>query len=197
MVAMARFLTALIVVASLFAVPASAQNFNRGYLAYSQGDFATARREWLPLARRGSTLAQYNLGRLYFSGEGVDQDFAEANKWFNLAAVQGYPPAQNSLGILYNKGLGVSLDHKKATSWFRHSAEQGYTPAQVSLGLQYADGLGIAKDYTEAVKWFNVAADLGEAAAPSHRDVITGLMTSEEIAKAREMANLWLLKNRR
>lgn len=164
-------------------------------MAYSQGDFATALREWLPLARRGFTLAQYNLGRMYFSGEGVDQDYSEANKWFNLAAIQGYPPAQNSLGILYNKGLGVSLDHKKATSWFRHGAEQGYTPAQVSLGLQYSDGLGVAKDYTEAVKWFNVATELGEVAAPSYRDAITGLMTPEEIAKAREMANLWLLKN--
>jgi TPR repeat protein len=197
MFAMARLMTALIVVASLFVVPASAQNFNKGYLAYSQGDFATALREWLPLARRGFTLAQYNLGRMYFSGEGVDQDYKEANKWFNRAATQQYPPAQNSLGILYNEGLGVRRDHAKATNWFRHGAEQGYTPAQISLGLQYAEGLGIKQDYTEAMKWFNIAAELGEAAATSHRDAIAGLMTPEQIDQARRTANLWLLKNRR
>ncbi len=165
-------------------------------MAYSQGDFATALREWLPLAKRGSTLAQYNLGRMYFSGEGVDQDYKEARNWFNLAAAQQYPPAQNSLGILYNKGLGVRRDHAEAVNWFRHGAEQGYTPAQVSLGLQYADGVGVTKNYKEAVKWFNIAAELGEAAAPTYRDALTVLMTSEDVAEAQSMARLWLLKNR-
>ena len=194
---MTRLLPLLIVAALHLAVPANAQNFNRGYFAYSDGDFATALKEWRPLAQRGSTLAQYNLGRMYFSGEGVDQDYKKAKEWFNLAAVQQYAPAQNSLGILYDKGLGVRRDYAEAVNWFRHGAEQGYTPAQISLGLQYADGHGVAKDYAEAVKWFNIAAELGEAAAPAYRDALIGLMTPDQVTTARKMARLWLLQNRR
>ena len=95
---MTRLFSALVVVVALFATSASAQNLNRGYIAYNSGDYASALKEWRPLAQRGSTLAQYNLGRMYFNGQGVDQDYTEAHKWFSLAAVQDYAPAQNSLG---------------------------------------------------------------------------------------------------
>ena len=39
---MTRLLLALIVMATLSAMPASAQNLNRGYLAYNKGDYAAA-----------------------------------------------------------------------------------------------------------------------------------------------------------
>ena len=80
---MFRLLSALAVSASLLAVPAQAQDFNQGYLAYTRGDFATALSEWRPLAERGLTLAQYNLGRMYYNGDGVPQDYKEAKKWFD------------------------------------------------------------------------------------------------------------------
>ena len=149
------------------------------------------------MAQRGSTLAQYNLGRMYFNGQGVDQDYTEAHKWFSLAAVQDYAPAQNSLGKIYNEGLSVARDYAEAVNWFRHGAEQGYAPAQLSLGLQYADGRGVAKDYAEALKWFNIAAELGEDAGTKYREALMGLMTPDQAAAARAMANLWLLKNQR
>lgn len=194
---MTRLLSALVVLGSVLVVPASAQNFNQGYFAYNRGDFETALREWRPLAERGQPLAQYNLGRMYYNGEGVAQDYSEANKWFDRAAAQQYAPAQNSLGILYDNGHGVRRDYTEAIKWFRHGAEQGYTPAQVSLGLQYAEGRGVPKDYTEAVKWFDIAAGLGNAAAAKYHDALIGVLDPEEAAKAQRMARLWLLQNQR
>lgn len=194
---MTRLLSTLVALLSLFVVPASAQNFNQGYFAYNRGDFEAALREWRPLAERGQLLAQYNLGRMYFSGEGVAKDYGEAKKWFERAAAQEYAPAQNSLGLLYDNGQGVRRDYKEAVKWFRHGAEQGYTPAQVSLGLHYADGRGVPKDYSEAVKWFEIAAELGNGAAAKYRDALIGVSDPEEVAKAQSMARLWLLKNQR
>jgi len=40
-------------------------------------------------AEAGRAEALYDLGLLYSTGQGVDQNFIEAHKWFNLAAIRG------------------------------------------------------------------------------------------------------------
>ena len=80
----------------LLAVPAGAQDYDKGIAAYSRGDFATALKEWRPLAEQGFVKAQYNLGVMYANGHGVPQDYTEAVKWYRLAAEQGNSGAQNN-----------------------------------------------------------------------------------------------------
>ena len=63
-----------------------AQDFDKGLAAAQSGDFATALKEWRPLAEQGNAGAQHNLGVMYEGGQGVLQDNAEAVKWFRLAA---------------------------------------------------------------------------------------------------------------
>ncbi len=84
-------LLALVVV--LVAAPAWA-DFKAGKEAYLRGDYATALKEWRPLAEQGDALAQYNLGVMYFMGRGVPQDDVQARMWLNLAAAQGHEPAR-------------------------------------------------------------------------------------------------------
>ncbi len=83
-------LLALVVV--LVAAPAWA-DFEAGMEAYDRGDYATALKEWRPLAEQGDANAQFNLGSMYEYGEGVPQDDKEAARWFRLAAEQGYAKA--------------------------------------------------------------------------------------------------------
>ena len=64
-------------------------DFQKGVTAYKSGDYATALREWTPLAEQGHAFAQYNLGVMYDKGEGVPQDDKRALKWYTLAAEQG------------------------------------------------------------------------------------------------------------
>ncbi|MGQ0664206.1 MAG: trypsin-like peptidase domain-containing protein, partial [Pseudomonadota bacterium] len=92
------------------AAPASA-GFAEGAAAYARGDYATALREFLPLARQGHSGAQNNLGVMYETGQGVPQDYAEAVKWYRRAADQGFAKAQFSLGAMYDTGQGVSQDY--------------------------------------------------------------------------------------
>ncbi len=61
-----------------------------GVAAYDRGDYATALREWRPLAEQGNAVAQYNLGLMYARGHGVPQDFAKALQWWSMAAEQGH-----------------------------------------------------------------------------------------------------------
>ncbi len=56
---------------------------------YERGAYATALKEWRPLAEQGIARAQSNLGSMYEYGEGVPQDDVQARMWLNLAAAQG------------------------------------------------------------------------------------------------------------
>jgi TPR repeat protein len=134
----------------------------------------------LKSAELGNRTAQSNMGRLYWSGQGVPQDFMEAAKWFRKAAEQGDPAAQYGLGLCYTEGKGVTKDEAKALKWFcgaaqqgnadaverlRKIAEQGNAVAQLTVGECYAGGKGVTKDEAEAVNWLRKAADLGDPVA--------------------------------
>lgn len=144
---------------------ASSQDYNAGGRAYEAGDYATALREWKPLAETGMARAQYNLGVIYDNGLGVEQDYEEAVRWYRLAAEQGYASAQYNLGVFFDSGLGVVQDYEEAVRWYRLAAEQGDAGAQYGLGVMHANGLGVEQDYVEAVRLYRLAAEQGEASA--------------------------------
>ena len=116
---------------------ALAQEFNKGFEVAQGGDFATALKEWQPLAEQGDRNLQYNLGVMYDNGQGVPQDYAEAAKWYRLAAEQGHATAQYNLGWMYDNGYGVPQDYAEAVKWYRLAAEQGDAEAQFNLGVMY------------------------------------------------------------
>jgi TPR repeat protein len=64
-------------------------DYQKGLEAAQKGDYATALREWKPLAEQGYAAAQYNLGVMYRQGQGVPQDDKTAVKWLKLSAKQG------------------------------------------------------------------------------------------------------------
>ena len=100
-------------------------DFLKGAVAYESGDYATALREWTPLAKQGDADAQHNLGLMYANGRGVPQDYKTAVKWLRLAAEQGDASAQGTLGLLYGMGQGVPEDYVYAHMWFIVAASSG------------------------------------------------------------------------
>ena len=149
-------------------------DFQAGWTAAKSGDFATAIREWHPLAERGHAAAQYNLGVMFESGQGVPQDYAQALYWYRKAANQGDPSAQSNLGVMYDNGRGVQQDHVQAVHWYRKAAEQGLASAQYNLGVMYGNGQGVLKDYAQAIYWYRKAAKQGDAVAQSDLGVMFG-----------------------
>ena len=170
-------------------------NFQKGFDAYNSGDYATALKEWTPLAEQGEASAQFNLGEMYRRGQGVLQDYKKAVKWFTLAAEQGHAMAQSNLGVIYNKGQGVLQGYKKAVKWFTLAAEQGNPIAQFNLGYMHATGQGVLKDKVYAHMWSNISASNGNADGQSNRDIIAKQMTPSQIEKAQELARVCVAKN--
>jgi uncharacterized protein len=108
-------------------------DFQKGWNAYKSGDYATALREWTPLAKQGHASAQYYLGFMYYHGQGVPQNYKTTVKWWTLDAKQGDPAAQYKLGRMYKNGRGVPQDDKTAAKWYRLAAKQDYGDAWSKL----------------------------------------------------------------
>ena len=135
-------------------------DFQKGVAAYDSGDYATALREWRPLAEDGRADAQFNLGQMYRRGKGVPQDYKTAVKWLRLAAKQGNASAQTNLGVMYATGQGVIQDNVYAHMWGNIAASNGnesggklrdivakqMTPADISTAQTLAREC-VAKNY--------------------------------------------------
>ncbi len=166
-----------------------------GTAAYIRGDYATAIREWRPLAKQGNANAQFFLGFMYENGLSVPQDYAKAMKWYRKAAEQGVAKAQHYVGRMYDIGQGVHQDYAKAMKWYRKAAEQGVAEAQHSLGEQYEKGQGVLQDYVQAHMWFNLAASnyrsMFADLAINDRDSVAKRMTPAQISEAQKLAREW------
>ena len=100
-------------------------NLQKGATAAKSGDYATALREWTPLAKQGNKEAQYFIGSMHHEGIGVPQNYKTAVKWYTLAAQQGQANAQVNLGSMYANGKGVIQDHVYALMWASIGAFNG------------------------------------------------------------------------
>ena len=71
--------------------------FEDGMSAYKSGDYVSAEKSWRKAAVQGYVGAQFNLGNMYVTGEGVPKDEVEAYKWFRVAAEHGHTGAAEEL----------------------------------------------------------------------------------------------------
>ena len=175
--------------------PVTAQDFNKGVLAYNSGDYVTAIKEWMPLAEQGDADAQNNLGVMYENGYGTTQDYKKAAKWYRLAAEQGQGVAQEQLGELYFRGIGVLQDDEQAFKWYRLAAEQGNADAQNQLGNIYGLGKIVPQDYARSYMWFSIAAANGKKVAARLRTRVADILTVEELSEAKKMARKCMESN--
>lgn len=117
-------------------------------------------------AKEGSVEDQYNLGTLYWQGQGVAKNDEKAKKYFEMAADQNHAPAQCSLGDMYVHGSGVvKYDRVVALDYYRLAAEQNYAPAQFALGKMYRGPGELVFYNAEVVKYFQLASAQGFAPA--------------------------------
>ena len=105
-------------------------DFQDGWNAYTNQDFKTAAKEWKPLAEKGDSQSQSNLGILYFNGKGVLKDYKKAVSWLKRAADQGEAEAQFILGKIYIDGDGVVKSFKTAKYWVQLAYENNFEGSQ-------------------------------------------------------------------
>ncbi len=148
------------------------EDFNQAKAYLKNGTHGEAAKWFRKAAEQGHAVAQYNLGAMYYEGEGVVQSDNEAVKWFREAAEQGLAEAQQDLGNLYYTGKVVVQSNNEAVKWYRKAAEQGFIDAQFCLGSMYYEGKGVVQSNNDAAKWFRKAAEQGDVDAQNKLNVI-------------------------
>ena len=188
-----------VILGAILSAPIAAQDLKGGLEAYRRGDYESALRDLRPFADQDDAVAQYILGFMYDTGQGVPQDFVEALKWYQQAAEQGLPEAQARAGIKLLLGQsGRHYDVAEAIRWLRLAAEGGDVEGQMWLGLMYKDGIGVLQDYVEAHKWANLAAAGSGIWALASKEIRSGLeteMTTTQIAEAQRLAREWQIQH--
>lgn len=159
---------------ALIASPARA-GWDEAVEAYAREDYATAHREYRPLAMDGDVSAQNMLGWLYSRGLGVPKNRDEATRWYGkalrqyrIAAAQGDIDSQFRIGLAYEAGRGVAVDYAEALKWYGLAAGRGHVRAQTSLGSMHGYGQGVPRNYREQIKWYTMAARQGDIWAQSN-----------------------------
>ena len=132
---------------------------------YKKQEYVQAFYWYQKAAEQGNVWAQFRLGWLYDSGQGVTQDYNKAVYWYQKSAEQGNAYAQHHLGYCYDEGHGVTQDYNKAVYWYQKAAEQGDAYAQNNLGYCYYNAQGVPQDYSKAAYWYQKAAEQGIANA--------------------------------
>lgn len=215
-------LRALCCAIALFASPGVLADYEDGVNAAFKGDFETALHEFTLAAEAGLDLAQYNLGILYFTGQGVERDVVEAFRWTEAAALQGHVAAQFNLGSLYYAGDGVEANPEKAVEMFRLAGRAGHANAALILANMFADGElsttdamagepGLFDRLTSYVSelfygspanddlvmahtWANVAIANESGEADVLRTELEGRMSDEELSRARRQFAQWQIE---
>ncbi len=111
------------------------------------------------LSPEENAVLQYDMGFMYFEGNGMAQDYTKAFQWFMQAAELNHQEAQDYVGQCYAYGYGTEQDDRQAVEWFERSAGQGNANAQYHLALMYHSGRGVDQSYPAAFGWFKKAAE--------------------------------------
>lgn len=109
-------------------------------------------------ATLGNDVAQYKLGMLYKTGNGVSVNHKEAAKWFYRSALRNNANSEYEIGLCYEKGMGVKQSKSTARRWYSRSANAGNAVAQTRFGAWYFSGIGCVKNQYAALRWFRKAA---------------------------------------
>jgi TPR repeat protein len=154
--------------------------FRSGYEAYKAGDASTALEALNFAADKGHPAALWKLGRMYATGDLVNEDDRKAMELFAKVAneyADGNPQGPDApfvadafvtLGSYYEDGIPgtVDADPSRARRYFAYAASYfGDADAQYSLAVMTLAGKGGDQSARQAARWFKLAARKGHTGA--------------------------------
>lgn len=107
---------------------------------------------WLKMAEAGIPKAQYNVGRCYNRGEGIDQDSNLAKYWYLKAAEQNDPRAMFNLWLFFSDEKSPELNMELAKQYLDRALELGEARAVEFDQTQRDKAEKLAKEKEEAIK---------------------------------------------
>ncbi|GGZ99065.1 hypothetical protein GCM10007162_13930 [Ignatzschineria ureiclastica] len=132
----------------------------QGELNNSEADYQKAKVIFEKAAELGSKDALYNLGELYYYGNGVEQDYQKSLEYYSNPSLSDYPEALFSLAVQYDLGEGVDQSYAKSLELYQQAASLGHAPSTFNVGYMYEHGEYVEQDLREALNWYKKACDM-------------------------------------
>ena len=149
--------------------------------APARQDYTRAFRLYKLAAEEGHPAAQFRLGMLYSTGNGIPYRAkrgiggfsnlkraynVEAGEWYKRAADNGHGEAAFYLGNLYASGsIELKQDYGLALKWYSKADALGNVDALNNLGYFHDEGLGTRRDPASAREFYTRGAEAGNAGA--------------------------------
>ena len=157
-------------------------------------------------AEAGQPMALWQLGLMYESGEGVEQDRGKAFAYFSQIANEHADAAPRSVeadivaqsfvkvGEYYREGLpeaGIPKDQEYSNRLMMHAASYfGDADAQYRVGKIYLEDEALGASSLQSARWLSLAARKGHAAAQAQLGDL--LFNGEGIAADPVEGLMWL-----
>lgn len=129
-----------------------------GYKFYEKGNYKKALEVWVIEAEAGNKEALYNIGLLYFFGNGVEKNLPLAFSYCQKAAFMGSPRAQNNLAFMYINGLGVDKSYIDSYAWASVAIKHGYNSHQIRDDARIRLSPAMLRDAEKL--FFNIIRDI-------------------------------------
>ena len=182
--------------------------FRMGAELYSSGDRRSAFDAFEYAASKGHAIAQWKLGKMYATGDGVEEDDYKAFQMFSAIADEHaddnpYTPSARvvadafvNLANYYKTGIansGIKPDVGRAVGLFTHAATYfGDADAQYNLANIYLSGDGIQQpDPVRAVRWLSLAARKNHVAAQAKLGEV--LVFGDGVRPLPEKGYMWIV----
>lgn len=139
-------------------------------------------------AKLGNSEAEFDVGLMYLTGDGIAKDAEQALSWLLKAANHEVIDAQYNAALMYLTGDGIDANTEQAFVWMTKAALNNRVDAQYNLGLMYDKAHEADKSFT----WLAKAAALDHQQAQYHlgRMYLKGYGTEVNLVQALK----WLSK---
>lgn len=147
------------------------------------------------VAKEGYVPAQVQIGVMYATGVGVEQNNHRAVEWFKLATrLSNDPEANFYMGEAYFRGLGVPQDYGNSVPHYEKAARRGHPIAQYIVGTMFESGWGLRQDLIRAWVAYKLALPFAEKIAAHEEgynvetaiERVEALMNHSQLESARE-----------
>lgn len=105
----------------------------------------------------------FELGELYYSGDGVPLDYPRAAEFYQQACDGEVALGCYRLGIMYYVGEGVPLDRARAARLYQQACAGDYGQGCYNLGILYDIGFGVRQNSARAAELYRQACNSGDA----------------------------------
>ncbi len=173
------------------------ESMNSLAAAQTEDEALGAVRQLQDAAALGFPPAQLQLGELYKTGQGVEQDLGQARVWFRRAANGGNVLAMHRIGVMTARGDGGAADPQEAIAWFEQAANFGLVDSQYNLGAIFHpsdDAASSVQDAGKAYYWYSLAARNGDDQAQPLAAGVAVALSPEQRADLDARVSAWTAK---